>query len=148
MAEWRACPNLPDVETAATPSNGKLLPLLFDCHSSPAKLLTSSSARKAARHLDAHGIGISTPKTWAQIGYTAGDTKHNLHESKAFAEIFPFKDGEEHQVVSRMSAGGAFEMLIDGNSVATGRANNPDPLSLEIPEGVRFPSGGRGKLES
>ncbi len=98
-------------------------------------------------HLDAHGIGISTPKTWAQVGYTAGDTKHNLHESKAFAEIFPLKDGEEYQVVSRMSAGGAFEMLIDGNSVATGRANNPDPLSLEIPEGVRFPSGGRGNLE-
>ena len=97
-------------------------------------------------HLGKGGIGLSTPKAWTEVGYGGGDSKR-VNQNKTFDEIFPLKDGQEYEVVSRMSAGGAFELLIDGKSVATGRASGADPLSLEIPEGKTFPLSGRGKLE-
>ncbi len=48
--------------------------------------------------------------------------------------MFPIKDGEEYEVVSRMSAGGAHELFINGTLVTTGHVSGAEPLSIASPE--------------
>ena len=80
------------------------------------------------------------------VGWGSGDAKQ-LRTNKSFDALFPLKDGQEYDVLSRMSPGGTYEFFLNGKLVATGHATSPDPLSLEIPAGKAFPSGGRGTLE-
>ena len=62
-----------------------------------------------------------------------------MRKKKAFDEVFPLKDDQEYTILSRMSENGSCEVVIDGQLVATARAKSAKPLSLEIPEGRKFP---------
>jgi hypothetical protein len=96
-------------------------------------------------HITPKSVGLSTPKAWTDVGYNSGGQKET-HKTKAFDEIFPLKDNEEYSIVSRMTPGGGYELLVDDKSVATGRVSGADPLSLEIAEGKGFSGSGRGTL--
>jgi hypothetical protein len=96
--------------------------------------------------LEEDGVGIATPEAWNELGYGGGDTKR-IRKTNAFDKIFPLQSGVEYTVVSRLSPGGAYELFLNGELVATGRASSASPLNLEIPEGRSFPGAGRGNLE-
>jgi hypothetical protein len=105
---------------------------------------------QAVVHVKADGIGISTPEQWWLLGYGDGDPKEDkpVRQTQAFKKVFPLKDGTEYAIVSRLSASGAYELFVNGQQVATGRATiTAKPLDLEIPNGAAVPSGGRDKLE-
>jgi hypothetical protein len=96
-------------------------------------------------HINKDNVGASTPEHWYQVGFLGGDTKR-IKMSRVSSSIFPLVDDTDYAVVSRVSPTGAFELTINGQVVATGRATGAEPLSLEIPEGTSFSGHGRGEL--
>jgi hypothetical protein len=97
-------------------------------------------------HINKDNVGASTPEHWYEVGFLGGDTKR-IKMSRVSSSIFPLVDDTDYAVVSRVSPTGAFELSINGQVVATGRATGAEPLSLEIPEGKSFSGSGRGALE-
>jgi hypothetical protein len=99
----------------------------------------------AIAHLGSKTLGIATPKSWLEIGW-GNEGGKEMRKTKTFDEIFPLKEDEEYQIVSRMSAGGNYELFVDGKLVATAHVSGADPLVLDNPEGKRFSGAGRGPL--
>ena len=97
-------------------------------------------------HINKDNVGASTPGHWYEVGFLGGDTKR-IKMSRVSSSIFPLVDDTEYAVVSRVTSTGAFELTINGQVVATGRATGAEPLSLEIMEGKSFSGSGRGALE-
>lgn len=97
-------------------------------------------------HVRKDGIGVSTPESWTECGYGAGDVR-KIKEARDFNDVFPLKDGQEYPVISRLDGQGGYQLTIDGKIVATARISKTYPLSLEIKDGVRFPGAGRDGLE-
>jgi hypothetical protein len=111
-----------------------------------AQIIHPAGRGQMIAHLEANGVGLSTPEAWREVGYSGGDAKR-VRKTRTFDKIFPLQGGLEYTVVSRLSAGGAYELFLNGELVVTGRASSASPLDLEIPEGKTFPNDGRGKLE-
>ncbi len=82
--------------------------------------------------IKAREIRVDAPKAWAELGWSGGETK-GVNLKSAFKKIFPLKDDQEYNVVCRVSAGGSFDLVFDGELVASGRTGNAKPLSLHIP---------------
>ncbi len=82
--------------------------------------------------IKAKEIRVDAPKAWAEVGWGGGETK-GVNEKSAFKKIFPLKDDQEYDIVSRMTAGGSFDLFINGELVASGHTGNARPLSLKIP---------------
>jgi hypothetical protein len=98
---------------------------------------------QAIFHLQKTGVGTSTPASWTEVGYGGGDSKR-VKQARAFAEIFPLKDGDEYEVISKLSPTGGWELAINGKVVATARVSGAAPLSLEISPGTKYTGSGRG----
>jgi len=89
-------------------------------------------------HINKGGIGISTPGEWIKVGYVGGSGS-SVRKTHAFDNVFPLVDEQVYAIVSRMAHNGSCEVFIDGNLVATSNVRSAKPLSIEIPEGERFP---------
>ena len=110
------------------------------------EIIHPSGRGQAIVHVTAKAVGLSTPKAWMDVAYGGGDSQH-VRKTKAFDEIFPLKDAQEYEVVSRLSTGGAFELFVDKTLVATGHVTGATPLSLFIPVGKSVRTTGRGQAE-
>jgi hypothetical protein len=80
------------------------------------------------------GVRVSTPGSWYEVGYGGGDSK-GVTKARGFDEVFPLKDGEMYQVVSRLDGQGGYELTIDEKLVATAQVTAASPLSLEKKSG-------------
>jgi len=88
-------------------------------------------------------IRVATPKVWAEAGWGGGETKP-VNEKPAFKKIFPLKDDQEYDVVTRVTPGGAFSVFFDGEMVVSGHLSGASPLTLTNPAAGKLPSGFRG----
>lgn len=87
--------------------------------------------------IKAKEIRVDAPKIWAETGWGGGETK-GVNEKNAFKKVFPLKDDQEYNIVSRVTAGGSFDLFIDGELIASGHTGSGKPLNLKIPaEGCR-----------
>ncbi len=84
-------------------------------------------------HIDHRWIALSAAAAWRDVNWRGGDKKR-VKQTNAFDKVFPLKDGEEYEVVSRLSPGGAHELFINGVLVSTGHVSSTEPLSLESAE--------------
>jgi hypothetical protein len=98
-------------------------------------------------HLKAEGVGISTPRAWAQAGYGGGD-RAALRPAEAFKKLFPLADDKPYRIVSTLLPDGAYEMKVEDELVVSGQVRQAQRLSFELKEGQQFPgAAGWGKLE-
>jgi hypothetical protein len=98
-------------------------------------------------HLSRGRVGISTPRAWAEVGYTRGYAREP-ERTADFADLFPLKDRFVYEVRSTLSANGHFQLKVSDKVVATATVKAARPVSFEIPEGKRFPgASGWAKLE-
>jgi hypothetical protein len=97
-------------------------------------------------HILNGGVGISTPDAWTEVGYGGGDIKR-VKKARGFDDVFPLKDGEVYQVVSKLDGEGGYELTINGKIMATARVAATSPLSLEMKPDMKFPGSGRGTME-
>ncbi|MBM4031921.1 MAG: hypothetical protein FJ291_09065 [Planctomycetes bacterium] len=98
-------------------------------------------------HLKPEGVGLSSPRAWAQVGYGGGD-RAPLRPAEAFRKLFPLADDKAYRVVSTLLPDGAYEMKVEDEVVVSGQVRQAQRLSFELKEGQHFPgSAGWGKLE-
>ncbi|NDF00254.1 MAG: serine/threonine protein kinase, partial [Verrucomicrobia bacterium] len=97
-------------------------------------------------HILKDGVGITTPAFWTEAGYGVGDRKR-VQKARGFDEVFPLKESETYQVVSRLDGQGGYDLTINGKVVAIARVAATSPLSLEMKPDGKFPGSGRGTLE-
>ncbi len=97
-------------------------------------------------HVHKDGVGISTPRLWTEVGYNVGDRKR-VQKARGFDEVFPLKDDEVYQVVSRLDGQGGYDLTINGKSMAAARVAATSPLSLEMNPEMKFPGSGRGATD-
>ena len=109
------------------------------------QIIHSVGRGHAIAYLSKKGVGLATPGAWREIGWRLGDERR-MRETSAFKKTFPLQEGEDYAVVSRLSAGGAYELFINGALVASGRASSGAPLSLELPEGKSFSGADRSDV--
>lgn len=94
-------------------------------------------------HVHKDEVGISTPSSWTEVGYGTGDPKRIL-KAPGFNEVFPLKDGEAYQVVSRLDGQGGYDLTINGKVIAAARVAATSPLSLEMNPAMKFPGSSPG----
>ena len=94
-------------------------------------------------HVHKDEVGISTPSSWTEVGYGTGDPKRIL-KAPGFNEVFPLKDGEAYQVVSRLDGQGGYDLTINGKVIAAARVAATSPLSLEMRPDMKFPGSSPG----
>ncbi len=99
----------------------------------------------AIAFLNKNSIALDTPKAWRDVGFGTSED-HRVTRTPGAAKIFPLKDDQPYEVTSCLSAGGAFELYVDGQIVARGHATGAHPLDLTIPAGKAFPLAGRPPL--
>lgn len=98
-------------------------------------------------HLKKDGVGLSSPRAWAEVGYGAGD-RAALRHAEAFKRHFPLEDGKAYRITSTLLPDGTYEMKVGDEVVVSGRVRAARALSFELKEGRRFPgASGWGKLE-
>lgn len=88
--------------------------------------------------LEAGGLFVTTPKSWAEIGYS-GRNAIELQRGPAWDKSIPVKDDKALAIRSVLFPNGALSVYFDGELVASTTLKEAHPLSLVLQPGVAPP---------